>query len=197
MINHKAKIEVTTFQKAKTDDDLSGDSYFYIENEQFFLCALADGLGSGSVAKESSKLAIDIVKKYMNEPLDIILRKCNEALIGDKRGTVIGLLKIQFNQGVYSYTTVGNVRIMIFSQNDFKRNIPVCGYLPTIRNVYTFHEHQLTSNTTFFIYSDGVNEHMLKSVFNEWHSISETINFLYESSSHDDATMIALRYNGY
>ncbi|MGM8216626.1 SpoIIE family protein phosphatase [Bacillaceae bacterium W0354] len=197
MIERKEKVEVATFQKAKHNNNCSGDSFYYIEQEHFFLCALADGLGSGVDAKKSSDAVIEVVKRNIHDSLDVILEKCNEALIGNsKRGAVVGLLRIDYKHHSYSYASIGNVGIIASSNDRYKRNLPVTGYLPSIRRNFYVHEDTLLPQTTFLMFSDGINERGLKKKFNEWQSIKDTINYLQQMTSNDDATMIAMKYIG-
>src|SRR5690554_6076169 len=104
-------MQVAVYQKPKKGRYYCGDSYFYLETENEFLCAIADGLGSGEYAMESSQIVIDIIRKNGNKPIDTIIKQCNEQLFG-KRGTVLGVLKIDFRTRVYSFSSIGNIGIV-------------------------------------------------------------------------------------
>lgn len=57
-------------QKAR-DGEICGDSYLVYENDDKKIFIISDGMGSGSKAKERSKLALDIFKKFIDIGFDI------------------------------------------------------------------------------------------------------------------------------
>src|SRR5690625_4795430 len=118
------KVQVAVYQKAKSNNYYCGDSYFYTETENEFVCALADGLGSGEFAKESSQAVIDIIRNNINATVEQLVKKSNEQLVG-KRGVVLGILKINFEAQSYSFSSIGNIGIMTITNcKKKKRNIP-------------------------------------------------------------------------
>lgn len=192
-------MEVATFDQAKKGNYYSGDSYFYIELEDFFICVLADGLGSGEVAKTSSEAVIEVVRQNLHEPLDTLLDKCNEVFFSnEKRGCVIGLLKVDYSKDRYSYISFGNIGIIVVPvEGKKRRNIPVSGYLSGVPLNAKVHHGELKPGTVFFMFSDGVNERQLTNEFYshrsmsltiEWYSLQETL------SMDDDTTLIAMKF---
>lgn len=55
-------------------------------DDQELICAVADGLGSGSLANESSSAIKDLVENYANEDVQSIIERCNQAMKNKKRG---------------------------------------------------------------------------------------------------------------
>ena len=53
------------------DKKFCGDSYLVYENEDKYIFAISDGMGTGVVARESSKLALDLFKKFMDVGFDL------------------------------------------------------------------------------------------------------------------------------
>lgn len=195
MIDRTGKVEVQILQKIKDGNEVCGDSYFYRETDEFFFSALADGLGSGRVALESSETVTRMAEKHIDEPLDVILQKCNEAFIGSrKRGSVVGLLRIDFQKQTYSFANIGNISMITFSNGDVKRNIPSQGYLPTSRKKFSIHENSLKNNSTLLMFSDGINASQLKQTFQQSCSVTDTINALKQNENNDDATLIAITF---
>src|SRR5699024_10385072 len=72
------KVQVAVYQKAKSNNYYCGDSYFYTETENEFVCALADGLGSGEFAKESSQAVIDIIRNNINANVEQHVKKSKQ-----------------------------------------------------------------------------------------------------------------------
>ncbi|WP_054754801.1 SpoIIE family protein phosphatase [Piscibacillus salipiscarius] len=178
----------------------SGDSYYYVEFDDFFIAVLADGLGSGELARKSSSAVINIVKENPHDSLDDLLTKCNEVFFNNElRGCVIGLLKVDYKQQTYSYVSFGNIGIIIVTEGKKKRNIPVSGYLSGIPINSKVHSGELTHNAVFFMFSDGVNERQLTNEFYKHKSMSRTIEWYtlqQKLSMEDDTTLIAMRYKG-
>ncbi len=194
-------MEVATYNEAKKGNYYSGDSYFYVELEDFFICVLADGLGSGELAKASSETVINVVKENLTDSLDVLLNKCNEVFFGNElRGCVIGLLKVDYKRQTYSYVSFGNIGIIIVShEGKKKRNIPVSGYLSGIPIKTNVHSGELHPNTVFFMFSDGVNERQLTKEFYNHKSMPLTIEWYalqQKLSLEDDTSLIAMKYTG-
>src|SRR5690625_5825620 len=86
-------VDVSVYQKVKQGNSECGDSYFYHQDDDYFVCALADGLGSGELARESSRAVVDVIESNPLMSITEIIKRSNEALFG-KRGVVLGVLKI-------------------------------------------------------------------------------------------------------
>ena len=67
-----------------------------------FICALADGLGSGEFAKDSADAVMEEIENYADESIETIVKKCNEVLV-KKRGVVLGIIKLDFTTKIYFY----------------------------------------------------------------------------------------------
>ena len=61
-LKHK-DVEAFAHQHSKGGNPFCGDSFFFHATEDYFLCVLADGLGSGQFAFESSSAVTHIVKE--------------------------------------------------------------------------------------------------------------------------------------
>ncbi len=191
------RINVAVFQKPKKGKYYCGDSYFYLETENEFLCAIADGLGSGEYARESSQIVIDIIRKNMNESIESIIKICNEQLFG-KRGVVLGILKINFDSMLYSFSSIGNIGIVTANRNKKKkRNIPSSGYLAGYPRKFKVIQERLEKNMNFIMFSDGVNDKDLSDldIFgNNVENIIKTFQYKSKPERDDDTTLIAMRY---
>src|SRR5690625_1898758 len=191
------RIDVAVFQKPKKGKYFCGDSYFYLETESEFLCAIADGLGSGEYARESSQIVIDIIRKNMNESIESMIKICNEQLFG-KRGVVLGILKINFKSMLYSFSSIGNIGIVTANRNKKKkRSIPSSGYLAGYPRKFKVIHEKLEENMNFIMFSDGVNDKDLSALDIFGKNVENIIQtFQYKSSPErdDDTTLIAMRY---
>ncbi|KGX87824.1 SpoIIE family protein phosphatase [Pontibacillus marinus] len=191
------KVEVSVYQKPKKGNYYCGDSYFYKETDKEFVCALADGLGSGEFAKEFSQAVMDVIDEHVDEPIEKIIKECNNTL-SNKRGAVLGLLRINFQEEWYSFTSIGNIGIIVIPpKGKRKRNIPSAGYLTGYHKPYRVTRDALSHGMLFFMFSDGVNERTLSSktfVSPNLNQIMEDFKLQQEKVIDDDTTFIAMRY---
>ncbi|ASK61245.1 indirect negative regulator of sigma-B activity [Virgibacillus phasianinus] len=193
------RVEVGVYQKAKKGNYYCGDSYFYTETENEFVCALADGLGSGEFARESSQVVVDIIKDNIHASIEQIIKRCNENLTG-KRGVVIGILKIDFTSKRYSFSSIGNIGVITISQDGKKkRNIPNGGYLAGYHRPFKIENGKVDSVMNFIMFSDGVSDAELAQKYFLNKNVNETIatyEFKNGQAKDDDTTLIAMRYTG-
>ncbi|WP_079477078.1 PP2C family serine/threonine-protein phosphatase [Halobacillus salinus] len=190
-------ISLDVYQKAKKGNYYCGDSYFYKETEEAFVCAIADGLGSGEMARESSQAVMNIVEDYPHLTIESLVNKCNEALVG-KRGVVLGILRIDFPSQSYSYSSIGNIGVIMVSPEGKKsRNIPLAGYLAGFPRKLRVTRGTVEKGMKFLMFSDGVNDRRfpLKSVHtDDVTSIIEQYKELYGQVRDDDTTLIVMEY---
>lgn len=194
------RVKAAVYQKPKKGHYLCGDSYFFTETNNEFVCALADGLGSGEFAKESSQIVIDIIKNNFSISVERLIETCNRQLAG-KRGVVVGVLKIEFDKQRYSFSSIGNIGILKIPQNGKKkRNIPDPGYLAGYHRSFKVVSDNLDSKMSFILFSDGVTDLDLSQRF-LLNSDVDCVTKAYEQYTdgkvrNDDTTLIAIRYEG-
>ncbi|MFC4402031.1 protein phosphatase 2C domain-containing protein [Gracilibacillus xinjiangensis] len=190
-------VDVSVFQKAKSGNYYCGDSYFYHEEDGTFICALADGLGSGEYAKESSQIVVDTIKADSNMPIKSLLHKCNQKLIG-KRGVVLGILQINLEDEKYFYSSIGNIGLItITSESLKKRNIPQPGYLSGYDRPFKVLAGTVEQDMIFIMFSDGVTSKEIANpnlFHKEVRHITDTFSYLFQQKLDDDTTLIAMKY---
>lgn len=191
------RINVSVYQKSKKGNYYCGDSYFYRETENEFICALADGLGSGEFAKESSQIVMDIIEENVHADVKDIIKTCNQRLMG-KRGVVLGVLKVNFPYETYAFSSIGNIGIMtISSTQEKKRSIPNSGYLGGLPRDFRVFDGKLEAGMIFIMFSDGVNSRDLSSKYflgRDVDRIIDTYASLGGQNRDDDTTLIAMKY---
>ncbi|RWZ52384.1 indirect negative regulator of sigma-B activity [Halobacillus fulvus] len=190
-------MNLAVYQKSKKGNYYCGDSYFYNETEDTFLCAIADGLGSGELAFESSKAVMNVIEHNPEATIETLVKKCNDALSG-KRGVVLGLLRVDFNRRTYSYSSIGNIGVIIIdAEGKKKRNIPLAGYLAGYPKKLRVTKGDLQKGMKFLMFSDGVMDRRLPSSLTSSKGVEHIIdNYkeLYGKSRDDDTTLIAMEY---
>ncbi|SFE78811.1 PP2C family serine/threonine-protein phosphatase [Alteribacillus iranensis] len=151
-----ANVAVAVYQQGKNGSSWCGDGYITIETDSYFLCALADGLGSGENAARSSELAMEAVKKNQDESVPVMLEACNKAL-AEERGVVITILKAYFDSNTLAYGNVGNIATYLFPPGEeMKRPIPTTGYLSGRKYKYRMEYYPFQSGFHFVMHSDGI-----------------------------------------
>lgn len=192
-------VDVSVYQKAKKGNHFCGDSYFFVEEDQIFLGVLADGLGSGEIAKESSQAVIDIVRQHKYKTVKEIIEICNKRLIG-MRGAVMGILKIDFMDQTFTFSSIGNIGIIVLEHGvKKKRNIPSSGYLGSRYRGVKVMTEKLKKDTNFIVFSDGVMDKELSQCFFKDYNvdrITEAYAHYSDNTRQDDTTLLAIRYKG-
>ncbi|HLR70913.1 MAG TPA: SpoIIE family protein phosphatase [Pseudogracilibacillus sp.] len=192
------QVEVAVYQKAKKGNYYCGDSYIYTETDEEFICAIADGLGSGEYALESSRITIDIIKQNVDATVEELVEKCNKELIG-KRGVVLGILKLHFPSNTYSFSSIGNIGVITIVDGKKKeRNIPSGGYLAGYKRPFKVVRRKLLPKMNFILFSDGVtDEELSKKLFldRNVNNIIDTFKQQCRTDRKDDTTLIAVSYD--
>jgi negative regulator of sigma-B (phosphoserine phosphatase) len=190
-------VDVAVYQKSKDGNYYCGDTYFYEQSENEFICAIADGLGSGEYAKESSQIVIDIIRENRRAAVDDLVKISNEQLLG-KRGVVIGILKVNFAEKTYTYSSIGNIGIMLVKEGKKKmRNIPSSGYLAGYKRPFKVIEGELEPNMNFIMFSDGIEDRELSEPYFLKRNVQDVISVYKQRESEiakDDKTLIAIGY---
>lgn len=187
------KVEMYVYQEAKTGNLESGDTYYIDKNDDYLICAIADGLGNGPVAKESADIMPEILKKYPEEDIDSLLLRCNE-LMFQKRGAAVAIVKVDFKLQTISYSCVGNIKFYMYQSATDKMiyPLPVMGYLSGRKQKLHTQTYPYNKNDLFLLHSDGVNMKSPKATIKQ----AANANCLYKSVLNiiehgDDATFIA------
>ncbi|WP_075619249.1 PP2C family serine/threonine-protein phosphatase [Paenisporosarcina indica] len=150
-------LEVFVYQEAKEGNKESGDTYFTYMNEQYFLCAIADGLGNGPIARQSSEIIPLILAEYHHETIDELLLRCNE-LMYQKRGAAVAIMKVDFIAKTLEYSCVGNIKFYMTRRDDEKMiyPLPVMGYLSGRPQKLRTQLYTYKPGDLFLLHSDGV-----------------------------------------
>ncbi|MFB4165184.1 PP2C family serine/threonine-protein phosphatase [Alteribacillus sp. JSM 102045] len=196
MIENKthSKVDIAAFQQGKKGNYCCGDAYVTVEADNYFICALADGLGSGEGAYHSSKIAMDVIREHHQENVPNLLEKCNRALI-QERGVVITILKVYFTTNEIVYGNIGNIGTFLFSdKGESTRPIPAPGYMSGRKFQYRLAHFPFRKGFQFLLHSDGVtvsqsDQQWLKNA----HSPELSIQHLSKKAKNqnDDVTIIA------
>lgn len=186
-------MEAYIYQEAKQGNHESGDVYYTFVNDDYFLCAIADGLGNGPIAKESADIVPDILSRYHDESIDQLLSRCNMHM-HQKRGAAVAIIKAYFKTSTIEYSCVGNVRFYLYRRKEDKMiyPLPVMGYLSGRPQKLRTQGYEYGPGDLFLLHSDGVDIRSPKSFMQSSTGPQELYNKVFETLKHgDDATYIA------
>lgn len=184
-------VEAYVYNAAKHGNIESGDTYFIHSEEDYFICAIADGLGNGIVARQSAEVIPHVLERYHHESLDELLSRCNEHMV-QKRGAAVAIVRVNYKEGTIEYSCVGNVRMYILHGCDkMIYPLPVMGYLSGRPQKMNTQKYKYDVGDLFFLHSDGVTLNSPKASLKQSTNAYDLYNTVKESAqSGDDATFI-------
>ncbi|WP_285769468.1 SpoIIE family protein phosphatase [Peribacillus sp. SI8-4] len=186
-------IEIVVSQSSKNGMVYCGDDYFFLHTKEYFVCVLADGLGSGKYAYESSHAVIEEVTRNHELDVESLMAVCNQVLI-DKRGAAVSILKIFYDKNEFVYSSVGNIRFFLYNPTVDKivYPLPVTGYLSGRKQKYRTERYKYEPNAKFILHSDGLELKGAKTFLKRQAPMEVTARAILESSpaTADDTTFI-------
>ncbi|MGD6818529.1 PP2C family serine/threonine-protein phosphatase [Metabacillus sp. 84] len=187
------RIQALAFQLQKKGKSQCGDSFFMKTTDKYFVCVLADGLGSGELAHESSQAISDIVERYHEEDINQLLIRCNEEL-KTKRGATVSIFKMTFSDQRLAYGSIGNIRFVMYNPaGDFVYPLPVLGYMSGKPQKFKVNSYQYQPGAKFIVHSDGLKVSAIKSLLRDYATVEDISEALmsHTEDRDDDLTYIA------
>lgn len=186
------QIDIYSYQKAKPGESCNGDAFFVKETEDYFICAVADGLGSGVLANASSQKAVSVIKEHHEESVKQLMERANKSLL-EERGAVLAIFKIYYENQTLEYSCVGNIKFMLRSPsgNTFYP-MPTLGYLSGRPQKFHVQNFTYEKGSSFFIHSDGLEVYSVKKTMWELQTLKEVYQKIQQilTNSKDDVTFL-------
>ncbi len=149
-------VDWSTFQRSKVEGQCNGDSYFAKETDDYFICIVADGLGSGQAAHDASTKTVKVVEEHHDKNVDTLMSLCNKSL-QYTRGAVLTIFKVHFRKNLLEYCGVGNIRLIIGQPSGkIVHAIPKSGFLSGKPATFDVREIEYQAGFMFIAYSDGI-----------------------------------------
>ncbi|WP_110926401.1 PP2C family serine/threonine-protein phosphatase [Bacillus massiliglaciei] len=187
------RIDLLVSQSSKNNMSFCGDDYFFLLKDDFFLCVLADGLGSGEFAYESSHSVIEEVKANPDMDVEELMALCNQSLLS-KRGAAVSILKVFFETREFIYSSVGNIRFFLYNpeKDQITFPVPVTGYLSGRRQNYRTRSFTFEKGAKFLLHSDGVRLQGAKSILSKKLTLEQMAYQILDDNpiTSDDTTLI-------
>ena len=137
------------------DEIHNGDAYFVRRRGQRLLCAVVDGLGHGSGARDAAHAALAVLADWRGEPLDEVLQAAHEALRAT-RGAVMGALVVDSASEAFYYAGVGNIDVRVFGAPEPARPISMNGTLGARLERVRVWTYPWAEGTTIVLATDGL-----------------------------------------
>jgi len=185
-------IQAIAYQVPKGGNVFNGDSIYMKVTDEYFICAVCDGLGSGEYAFHSSDAVRKEVEKNHDKDVEVLIEYCNQVL-KDKRGATLCILKVHFLQGTFTYSTVGNNQFVLSCPSGrFIYPLPIPGYLSGRPQKYRSDTYSYEKGSIFIIHTDGLAITDLKSLASSSSSFEEIFNYIenHAKTGKDDLTCI-------
>ncbi|WP_077210599.1 PP2C family serine/threonine-protein phosphatase [Bacillus dakarensis] len=186
------KIEVIAHQRTKEGNLQCGDCYFFTTTDDYFICVLADGLGSGEYAFDSAATVVNIVEQFHHEDVEVLMNRCNNALML-KRGAAVAIFKVFYRIQEFEYSCVGNIRFFLYSSSGkLTYPLPVTGYLSGKPQKFHTQRYSYETDSKFLVYSDGFRYQRLKSILSTLRPLEQIAEDIKRTNPNttDDATFI-------
>lgn len=185
-------VHARAFQVQKEGNSFNGDSFFMMATDEYFICSVADGLGSGLHANKSSDAVMEVVKEHHHEEVEVLMNYCNQAL-KMKRGATVSILKADFKKKEVTYCSVGNIQFVFYLPSGlYIYPIPVTGFLSGKPQTYRIETFPYEPNSKFMLHTDGIHLPSIKQELTRFESLEDMSNHLkiYTTSGKDDATFM-------
>lgn len=186
-------VQVETYQRAKKGNVHCGDSFYIKETDEYLLCVVADGLGSGEQAMIASSAVTETANRYCDDSVDELMAKCNEA-VRNTRGAAVAILKFYKHTYKFAYNNIGNIRFYLYSpEGVLTYPLPVKGFLSgRVQQRFRTQTFAFQPESRFLIHTDGLELKEVKSMFVRPVSIEQLSSQIQHSilSTNDDITYV-------
>jgi phosphoserine phosphatase RsbX len=102
------RIEWGVASRALPGETASGDACVVEEYNGSVLIAVVDALGHGEAAAATALIAADTLRLHAQEPIELLIRRCHDALIGT-RGAVVSVASIDIRERTMAWLGVGDI----------------------------------------------------------------------------------------
>lgn len=179
----------------------SGDHYLLHCGQNGVLIAAVDGIGHGEEAANAAKVAVSLLKAWINEPIIALVEQCHEKL-RPTRGVVISLASIDPTHGMMTWLGVGNVQGVLVRTDPKKGNVQevlllragvIGSQLPPLQAAVL----PITQGDTLFFATDGVRSDFAESLSSRENPQRAADRILKEyGNGNDDALVLVSRLTG-
>jgi hypothetical protein len=164
--------------------------------------AVIDGIGHGPDAADAAEQAVEAIRALPEEPLEVVIEHCHEAL-RESRGAAVTVLQVGLDDGIMSWLGVGNVDAWILRRDIVgmvvvESALPANGVLGAQMPILRPRTVQLRGGDVIIMATDGVAPSWTHAV-RPGQTVTTTAQHILDehARSADDALVLAGRYRGF
>ena len=174
----------------------NGDAYHIRHDGSRTLVAVVDGLGHGAGAAAATRVALDALDDWRDEPLDALVLATHDALRAT-RGAVMSVALIDRATGRMQFAGVGNISTRVYNSPQAVHPIPINGTLGARIVKVPVWTYSWAEGTILIMSSDGVSaswdmSHYPNLLAQHPQIVAGVLMRDYERVS-DDATVVVIR----
>lgn len=136
-------------------ETFNGDGYYVRHMDGSTLLAVVDGLGHGTGALAATRVALDALDGWTNEPLDELMYAAHDALRAT-RGAVMSVALLDHNREQLHFSGVGNVSTRVFNAPVPVHPLSINGTLGTRLAKVPVWQYPWREGATIIMASDGL-----------------------------------------
>jgi len=106
-------VRIHGIQFSKPREEVCGDEFGVKQRRGSLTLVVADGLGHGSQAQKAARAAVEVMGKHDNLSPKELVARMNEA-IRHTRGAAVGVLELDHERRIATFSGVGNISARIF-----------------------------------------------------------------------------------
>lgn len=134
-----------------------GDAYLLLDRGSFVLVAVADGLGHGPGAAEASTRAIAYLESRADQPVQMLLEGCHQALRGT-RGAVVAIARIERAQRQLVHAGLGNIETRVVTAHKVYRPVTVNGIVGHQARKFRSETIPFEPGDLLIMHTDGISD---------------------------------------
>ncbi len=115
------RLRISAVNLPKPGQEVSGDSWSVIEQDEYLTVMVADGLGHGMEAHIASSEAVRILRQNPDLAPKALLERCHQAL-RRTRGAAVAVASIDYSRARVTFAGVGNISGRIYSGCELRQN---------------------------------------------------------------------------
>jgi len=196
-------IEWAAKASARPGENICGDKLIAVDIDGTgALIGVLDGLGHGAEAAEAAKRGVDVLRSGRAEPLDVLVRRCHNALSGT-RGAAMTLAHIDFRSDTLSWIGIGNVAADLVAKHpaglEVRSSARLAGGIVGYRipEALTPQQVPIRPGDLLVMASDGIVEDHLDGIDFSASSLTIADQILHaHAKGNDDALVLAARHRG-
>lgn len=186
------RTDVIALEKTKPGNACCGDVHTVIHTDEYMLCTVIDGLGSGEAARRSADIVLETVKQNHHHPVNDIADQSNQKLLPE-RGVVLTIIKIYYDKKQIAYCNYGNVGFLLRTPSGkFIQPIPKRGYLSGKKSKLDVQYFPFERDSIFCLHTDGIRSPFKKEKLLSVSKLDDARKYLGQMTEEivDDVTVL-------